>query len=129
ANTLPCLGSCTNLVHWRFDSFPYSKQFNKQQDMEKLKITVDQLKNYLGTGLNLEMIDYQSDYVGRKVDLMVGLHQWDKRLKYWSVLTVGGSKPTPDRTRPIVYRLSDLDKEIEHNGERFVPIEKLPYGN
>lgn len=93
--------------------------------MEELKVTVEHLKNYVDTKLKLEMIDYQSDYVGRKVDLMVGLHQWDRNSKYWSVLTAGGSKPAPDRTRPIVYRLSDLDKEIEHNGERFVPLNEL----
>ncbi len=29
--------------------------------------------------------------------------------------------------KPILHPLSDLTKEIEHNGEKFVPMEKLQY--
>ena len=34
----------------------------------------------------------------------------------------------PEKTKPILRPLSDLTKEIEHNGERFVPVEVV-YGN
>lgn len=30
-----------------------------------------------------------------------------------------------DRFKPILHPLSDLNKEIEHNGERFVPLRRL----
>ena len=34
---------------------------------------------------------------------------------------------THDYYKPILRQLSDLTKPIEHNGEKFVPIEKIAY--
>lgn len=69
------------------------------------------------------MKDHEIDYVGLEIDIMVGLHQWDKSGQLWCVLTKGGSKPAPSQVQPICYRLSDLDKFIPELG--FVPIERI----
>ncbi len=89
----------------------------------KLEITIHQLKNYLGTGVIVRTMDYKIDYVGKEFDKMIGLHQWDKSGKLWSVLLEGGSKPSPSSIHPVCFRLSDLDKFIPELG--FVPIEEL----
>jgi len=89
------------------------------------KLTLEHLAPYLPYGLKAEMLDYECDYVGKKYDEIVGFHQWDKNCLYWSALTVGGSKPNIERIKPILRPLSDLTKEIEHNGERFVPKDVL----
>lgn len=91
--------------------------------MTELKITIDQLKNYLGTGLKMGMKDHKIDYVGREIDTMIGLHQWDKSGQLWCIFTEGGSKPAPSQVQPICYRLSDLDKFIPEL--EFVPIDEL----
>jgi hypothetical protein len=91
--------------------------------MDNLKITIDQLKNYLGTELMVRTKDYKNDYVGKEFDKMIGLHQWDKSGSLWCVLLEGGSKPNPDSVQPLLHRLSDLDKFIPELG--FVPLKRL----
>lgn len=88
-------------------------------------LTIEHLSAYFPYGLKAEMMDYKSDYVGKKYDEIIGVHQWDKNGQYWSVLTVGGSKPNIDRIKPLLRPLSDLIKEIDHKGEKFVPIDEL----
>ena len=90
-----------------------------------MKLELKHLAPYLPYKLTAEMIDYKCDYVGKKYDEIVGVHQWDKSGLLWCVLTVGCSKPSLDKIKPILRPLSDLTKEIEHNGEKFVPLEKL----
>lgn len=92
--------------------------------MEK-KLELKHLVGYLPYKLKAEMLDYKSDYVGKQFDTVIGFHQWDSRDLYWSALTIGGSKPELNRIKPILRPLSDLTKEIEVNGEKFVPIVKL----
>jgi hypothetical protein len=92
-----------------------------------------ELKNLLpyieGGKLICEMLDYKSDYVGKQFDIIVGVHQWDRLDKYWSVLTVGGSKPALDRIKPILEPLSNLTKPITRNGVTFTPIEWFEIGD
>lgn len=88
--------------------------------MEKLELK--HIAPYLPYGVKAEILDYKSDYVGNQFDEIIGVHQWDKNCMYWSALTIGGSKPNIERIKPILRPLSDLSKEIEHNGEKFVPI-------
>ncbi|MDR0266059.1 hypothetical protein D3C87_485960 [compost metagenome] len=88
--------------------------------MDKLKL--EHLAPYLPYGLKAEMLDYKSDYVGKQYDEIVGFHQWDKNCLYWSTLTIGGSKPNIERIKPILRPLSDLTKEIEHKGKKFIPL-------
>lgn len=87
-----------------------------------MKLTKEIICNYLPFGLEAEMLDYKSDYVGLQYDKIVGIHQWDGAELYWSVLTAGGSKPEIGRIKPILRPLSCVFEEIEHKGERFVPV-------
>ena len=78
-----------------------------------LKITIDQLKNYLGTGLRIKLWEIPSSY---ETELIPGLLSSIPK----------GAEIT--NIKPICYRLSDLDKFIPELG--FVPIEEIiKYGN
>lgn len=80
---------------------------------------------YLPNKLVVKVIDFQSDYVGREFDVLIGVEQWSKDEKHWRVITAGGARPSLDRVKPILRPLSDLTKEITNDGETFVPIEQL----
>jgi hypothetical protein len=88
------------------------------------KLTIEHLAAYLPYGVKAEMLDYRRDYVGLKYDTIIGIHQWSKKGD-WCVLTNGGSKPDLLHIKPILRSLSDLTTEIEHKGEKFVPMEEL----
>lgn len=88
------------------------------------ELTLEHLSGYLPYGLKAEMLDYKSDYVGRQYDVIIGVHQWSKNGD-WCLLTDGGSKPSFNHIKPILRPLTDLTKEIEVNGEKFVPIIEL----
>ena len=62
------------------------------------------------------MLDYQCDYVGKKVDTIKGCEQWDKSGELWSFFTEGGSKPGLGSIKPLLRPLEDLNKE------EFLPI-------
>ena len=89
-----------------------------------MKLEIKHLAPYLPYGLKAEMLDYKNDYVGRQFDKIIGIYQWSKN-NDWCILTDGGSKPSLSRIKPILRPLSDITKEIEHNGERFVPMVEL----
>lgn len=86
------------------------------------QLTIKELIFYLPYSLNAKMLNYKCDYVGNEIDTIIGLEQWDKSGSLWSCLTIGGSKPSLSDIKPILRPLSDLIKEIEINGEKFVPI-------
>jgi hypothetical protein len=72
--------------------------------MKDIKLEVSQLKNYLGTGLKIAG-GYPTDYE-------LTPYMFDSCIF--------------NQDKPIMYRLSDLDKFIPELG--FVPLDKLPYG-
>ena len=86
-----------------------------------MNLELKHLAPYLPYGLKAEMLDYEMDYVGRKYDEIIGVHQWSKN-KDWCLLTDGGSKPSFDRIKPILRPLSDLVKIIKVYGKAFIPI-------
>lgn len=87
-----------------------SKQSTVSSD-KKLEITIDQLKNYLGTGLEIASPKFKD---GRSIKIeLKGRHIPDNN---WENSELSSY-------RPICYRLSDLDKLIPELG--FVPILKL----
>lgn len=90
--------------------------------MKELKITVDQLKNYLGTGLIME-------YSGFGEDKKKLVDKWSISIQeHWDIHFMDEGQTDNDVLfyfKPICYRLSDLDKEIKHNGERFFPVDKI----
>ena len=90
-----------------------------------MKLETKHLTAYLPYKLKVRVEDYKCDYVNREFDEVIGLHQWDKSGLLWSALTDGGAKPSLDRIKPVLRTLSDLTKEIEVNGNKFVPCEEL----
>ena len=79
-----------------------------------LKITIDQLKNYLGTGLKMLRPD------GRTIFPLLGIEEPNTL-----IFDENGEWKYGDlsKNRPICYRLSDLDKFIPELG--FVPLKRL----
>ena len=90
-----------------------------------MKLEIKHIAPYLPYGLKAKILDYKSDYVGREIDSIIGIHQWSNDGNLWSVLTLGGAKPSPERTKPLLRPISQLYKKIEINGEFFIPMEKL----
>jgi hypothetical protein len=79
--------------------------------MEK-KIELSQLKNYLGTGLNVYIDGY-----GEGPEILITINSDSEEID------TNVDCATLDIVRPICYRLSDLDKFIPELG--FVPINEL----
>jgi hypothetical protein len=90
-----------------------------------MELTIEQILPYVPHQLEVQVLDYESDYVGKEYDKVVGLEQWDKSGKLWCVLLEGGARPSTDRVKPLFFPLSCMVEEIEHNGQRFVPIIEL----
>jgi len=88
-------------------------------------LQIEQILPYIPYQLIVQVLDYKSDYVGREYDKAVGIHQWDKSGKLWSVLTEGGAKPSIDRVKPLLFPLSCMVEKFEHGGQKFVPIIEL----
>lgn len=74
------------------------------------KIEVHQIMPYLPYKLKAIILDYKSDYVGNEIDEIAGIEQWDKSGTKWSLFTIGGSKPSIDRIKPIIrpFTLNDI---------------------
>lgn len=86
-----------------------------------MKLEIKHIIPYIEFNLQAEMLDYKCDYVGKRVDTIKGCEQWDKSGTLWSFLTVGGSKPSPDRIKPLLRPLEDLNKE------EYLPIARSLY--
>ena len=88
----------------------------------KEQLELKEIVGYLPYGLKSEILDYKSDYVGRQYDELIGIHQWSKKGD-WCLLTGGGSKPSLDRVKPILFPISSLTEFREDLG--FVPIDYI----
>jgi hypothetical protein len=80
--------------------------------MDNLKITIDHLKNYLGTGLNVYI-----DEFGTEDEVLYSINGESEEVE----TNIDAAEIC--LVRPICYRLSDLDKFIPELG--FVPIEEI----
>jgi hypothetical protein len=81
------------------------------------EITLKELAAYLPYGLKAEILDYKKDYVGKQFDSIVGLHQWSRCGKLWSVQTEGGAKPDIKEIKPILRPIADVENDIIQNGK------------
>ncbi len=80
-----------------------------------MKLELKHLSPYLP--YRLKGISY--DEIENTLDTIIGLDEDE--------ITTSIGKVEYHNLKPILHPLSDLTKEIEVNGERFVPIEKLYY--
>lgn len=84
--------------------------------MEELEF--NHIAPYLPDGLKYQM---QIDNSGTLVTITVDINSLDIHVKRM----IGGAKMLYGLAKPIYHPLSDLTKEIKHNGEKFVPIVKI----
>ena len=69
-----------------------------------------EIVGYLPYGLKAEILDYKCDHVGRQYDEIIGLKEWSKEGD-WCLLTDGGSRPSLDRVKPILFPISNFESE------------------
>ena len=89
--------------------------------MSKQQLTIEHLAPYLPYKLKMkfEGEDFEHE--------LVGLDITEHGLKLISVYEDYGTASL-DSAKPILRPLSDLTKEIEHNGEKFIPWHELEFG-
>lgn len=95
--------------------------------MEKLTIKekkiLQAIKQHVAYGAPIEILNYQQDYVGIQYSKANGYYMLAGDIY---VTYDGGSTGRSVKDFCFLLRpLSSLTEEIEHNGERFVPIERL----
>lgn len=88
--------------------------------MENEKLTIQHLKGYLGTGLKFQITDHTDDRRGNICELK-GI---DFRSKSTLEFTTSWGSFCDFEVKPILFPLSSLTKEIEVNGEKFIPLVK-----
>ena len=76
--------------------------------MSNDKLTIEELSAYLPFKPKAKMLNYKCDYVGKEIDTIIGLEQWDKSGKHWSLFTEGGSKPSLKDIKLLLRPLSQL---------------------
>lgn len=94
------------------------------------QLTIEHLAPYLPYGLNVQLKSKKATRSGKKLSNYIGvLHGVYQN--YGDDISVVFREDEEiidlncDEIKPILRNLSDLTKEIEHNGEKFVPIEVL----
>lgn len=90
----------------------------------KEQITLRELSCYLPYGLKIQIMGEWTDFENKvpKVFEMVGLGSF---VEYHEIGRTVTDEAYYSDVFPLLRNLSDLTKEIEHNGERFVPVERL----
>jgi hypothetical protein len=71
-------------------------------------------------GVEIEILNYKSDYVGIQYAKANGHYYLNGEL--YITYDGGSTGKSLNDCRLLLLNLSDLTKEIEHNGEKFVPI-------
>lgn len=85
------------------------------------QLTIKELAPYLPYGL---MVEIQQTTYGKIIEPFVGIKHGNF---FFGGRKVDVDEYSFDEFKPILRNLSSLTKEIEHNGERFVPLNKLKY--
>jgi len=85
-----------------------------------MKLELKHVAPYLPYDLGIKILNYKCDYVGIKESIVNGYYF----IGYSLYLTYknGGTGKSINESKIILRPLSDLTKEIEHNGEKFVPL-------
>lgn len=88
-----------------------------------MKLTIEHLAAYLPYEVNMTRNGFVGKLLAIKLpketDIYDGTEFQVSCSNWWENTT------DANHYKPLLRNLSDLTKEIEHNGERFVPIEKL----
>ena len=111
--------SVLSISNWNCNLIPMTTNTQQEKAMKPTQLTLEHLAGYLPYGLKVQWSDGRTSLVNPYLDedyrqnneigLFIVLFAIEKELKL----------------KLILRNLSDLTKEIEHNGERFVPIVEL----
>lgn len=85
-------------------------------------IKLHEICGYLPYGMKVRWCDGKVDKINPWIDYDA---KSEGEIDLQLFLFVIHETDTPEDLKPLLRPLSDLTKEIEHNGERFVPIYKL----
>ena len=85
-----------------------------------MKLELKHIAPYLPYGLEFEINIFDQ---AMKKGIMVGANS--KEIEFSEIRKTITESFTYDLCIPLLRTLSDLTKEIEHNGEKFVPIERI----
>lgn len=80
------------------------------------KLELKHLAPYLPYGLNIEILNYKSDYVGEQYASITGFYNFGANPHF--TYEGGSTGKSVKEFKPILRPLSDLTKEIEINGEK-----------
>lgn len=89
--------------------------------MEKLELK--HLAPYLPYGLKLYHSGYKAKHI---LEASIKEGVYDREM---SAVTLTAMVNDNEYLKPILRPLSDLTKEIEHNGEKFVPVDRLEWNS
>lgn len=90
--------------------------------MEKLELK--HIAPYFAYGLKCEILNYKCDYVGEKYGIINGYYFYAGEPHY-TFKTREESGKRGDLIKPILRPLSDLIKEIEIDGKKFIPLVEI----
>ncbi len=93
--------------------------------MKQLTKLENILIEYSKYGVQCEILDYKSDYVGEKYLCLKGWYLMGGKVYFNFHNGRSYAGKNTSQFKPRLHPLPDLMKEIEHNGERFIPITKL----
>lgn len=83
------------------------------------KLELKHLSPYLPYGLKVEMLDFDI------MTKLMGIEQPNEEMRIQPLIELTVGKRLELMYKPILRPLSDLTKEIEVNGEKFIPANKL----
>jgi len=89
-----------------------------------MKLELRHITPYLPYGLRCEILNCQCDYVGERYGVINGYYDLDNEPHY-RFGSLGNAGKDASLIKPILRPMADLTKEIEVNGEKFVPIKKI----
>lgn len=90
-----------------------------------MKLKLKHIAPYLPYELNCEILDYQSDYVGIQYATIKGYYILGNEVYYNFSNGRQNAGKLPSQFKVFLRPLSDFIKEIDHHGEKFVPIDKI----
>ncbi|MVW92441.1 hypothetical protein FCL53_10740 [Elizabethkingia meningoseptica] len=97
------------------------EELNKEIKMDKLKL--NDIAPYLPHKMSVQILNHRNDYTGIEFSEVNGYYFIGESLHI--TYNGGNTGKSISEFKPIIRPMSDLTKEITHNGETFVPSDIL----
>lgn len=94
-----------------------------------MKLELKHIVGYLHYGLKCKILNWKNDYIGEEYGIIDGYYFCAEEPHFYlnNGKSRGNAGKSFDNIKPILRPLSDLTKEIEVNGEKFIPAIKLGF--